>query len=143
MAIIDVSNAVVGRVASRIAKRLLDGEEIIVVNVEEAIMTGNRDQIIERYMLKRELGSIHKRKGPKYPRMPDRLFRRVVRGMLPYKKPHGKEAFKRLKVYIGVPKELKDRVNEFERAAESKKYKKYIKLGEISRMLGAKFEVKK
>lgn len=143
MAIVDVTDAVLGRVASQIAKRLMSGENVLVVNVEEAIITGDRKQIFERYMLKRELGSIHKRKGPKFPRTPDKLFKRVVRGMLPYKKPAGKFAYKRLKVYMGVPSELKSKAEEFEKPATNKKYKKYIKLGELCKMMGASFEVRK
>jgi large subunit ribosomal protein L13 len=136
MAVIDVSGAVVGRAATQIAKRLLSGEEIIIVNAEDSIITGRKEQIVERYRTKRNLGGMRK-KGPYYPRMPDRMFRRIVRGMLPYKKTTGKDAFKRLMVYIGVPKDLAPKSKEFERMLPGKRYSEYIKLGEISRLLGA------
>ncbi len=135
MALIDLKGAVVGRAATRIAKRLLNGEEITVVNADRAIITGSKKQIVERYRNKRNLGGM-RGKGPYFPRMPDRLFRRIVRGMLPYKKSTGRDAFKRLKVYMGVPKEFEGK--ESERILPGKTYAEYIKLGEVSKLLGAK-----
>ena len=142
MAVIDVKGAVVGRAATRIAKRLLSGEEIIVVNAEDAIITGRKEQIVQRYRDKRNLGGM-RYKGPYYPRMPDRIFRRIVRGMLPYKKSSGRDAFKRLKVYIGVPKDLKSQSKEFERMLPGKRYSEYVKLGEVSKLLGANLRCEK
>ena len=136
MAIIDADNAVLGRLASIVAKRLLNGEEIIIVNAEKAVIIGNKPYIIEKYKERRDIGSV--RKGPYYPKMPDRILRRTVRGMLPMKKGHGKEAYRRLKVYIGVPKELQG--NEFEVIEEAKnnKLEGFITLQDLSIQLGAK-----
>jgi len=79
--------------------------------------------------------------GPKYPRRPDDILRRTVRGMLPYKKTKGREAFKGLKAFVGVPAEFKDaeiiRIPE----AEPKNITKSIELGEVSKLLGTKYEV--
>lgn len=136
MTIIDADNAVLGRLASIVAKRLLNGEEIIIVNAEKAVIVGNKSFIIEKYKNRRNIGSV--RKGPYYPRMPDRIIRRTVKGMLPIKKSHGKEAYKRLKVYMGVPKELKSREFEVLEDAKNNKLEGFITLKDLSIQLGAK-----
>jgi len=48
-------------------------------------------------------------RGPFHYRRPDRYLRKTVRGMLPFKQPKGKSAYKRLKVYMGIPLEFKDK----------------------------------
>ncbi len=136
MAIIDADNAVLGRLASIVAKRLLNGEEIIIVNAEKAVIVGNKSFIIEKYKERRNIGSV--RKGPHYPRMPDRILRRTVKGMLPIKKSHGKEAYRRLKVYMGVPKELKSGEFEVLEDAKNNKLEGFITLKDLSIQLGAK-----
>ncbi len=135
MKVIDASNMVLGRLASRIAKDLLNGEEIVVINAEKAVIIGNKDYIFEKYTERRNIGSV--RKGPYYPKMPDRILRRTVRGMLPMKKASGKEAYKRLRVYMGVPKDLQGEVEVYEDARNTK-LKGYVTLKELSRHLGAK-----
>ena len=74
--------------------------------------------------------------GPKYPRRPDDIFRRTVRGMIPYKKPKGREAFKGLKVYVGVPKEFEDQETSRIPEAEPKNITKSVELGTVSQLLG-------
>ena len=109
--VIDGEGLVAGRLASVVAKKLLKGERIIIVNSEKIIISGKPKRIIEKYMKRISEWRTHynpEKRGPKYPRRPDRLFKRMVRGMLPWKKPKGREAFKRLKVYMGVPKEYEN-----------------------------------
>lgn len=135
--VIDATGAVLGRLASIVAKRLLNGEEIAIVNSEKAIIVGDKDSIKERYKEKREIGS--SRKGPYFPRRADRIVKRTVRGMLPYQQPKGREALKRLKCYIGVPKEFEG--VEFETIESVKKTPlRYITVGELSEFLGAKLK---
>ena len=136
MTIIDADNAVLGRLASIVAKRLLNGEEITIVNAEKAVIVGNKYSIIERYQDRRDIGSV--RKGPYYPKMPDRILRRTIRGMLPMKKSHGKEAYNRLKVYMGIPKEYKGKEFEIIEDAKNNKLEGFITLKELSIQLGAK-----
>jgi len=136
MAIIDATDAPIGRLASIVAKRLLNGEEIFIVNAEKAIITGNKDEIKERYRRKREIGGT-KRKGPFFPRMPHMILKRTVRGMLPYQQPKGRQAFKRLKVFIGIPEEFKDK--EIEKI-EFQKSKNDITLKELSEYQGVKWQ---
>jgi large subunit ribosomal protein L13 len=137
MIVIDAENLIMGRLASHVAKLLLNGTEVTIVNAEKAIVSGSKKSIIDEYYQKRRVGS--KRKGPYYPRMPDRILKRTIRGMIPYKKPSGKQALKRLQVYIGVPNEMKDEeLSTIPKASATGKVK-YLELGEVSRQLGAKF----
>ena len=133
--VVDASGAVLGRMASIVAKRLLNGEEIAIVNSEKAIITGDEQSIKEEYKNKREIGT--QRKGPFFPRMPHLIVKRTVRGMLPYQQPKGRQALKRLKCYIGVPEEYKDVEKEKIGLPEKKPYK-YMTIEELSRYLGAK-----
>lgn len=101
--IIDATNSRLGRMATHAAKAALQGQEVIIVNCEAAIITGTKSVIMEEYIWKRDLG--RPTKGPFIPRMPDRFVRRVIRSMLPYKDAHGTAAFKRVMCYTGTPKQ--------------------------------------
>ena len=136
MAFIDADGAVLGRLASEVAKRILKGEEITVVNAEKALVTGSRVDVLDHYKHERFVGSTGK--GPYFPRMPDRILRRTVRGMLPFRQHRGRSAYKRLRVYIGVPKEL-GKVQAEKAGARRLRNPRFIELGEVSRMLGARF----
>ena len=133
--IIDASGAILGRLSTHAAKRLLNGEEVAVINSEKAIISGKKTAIKNRYKQKREVGTY--RKGPFYPRMPDMIVKRTIRGMIPYQTPHGRTAFKRLKCYIGVPKEFEGKKFESIESAE-KQPVDYLTIEELSRSLGAK-----
>ncbi len=133
--IIDADGAVLGRLCTVVAKRLLKGEEIAVVNSEKAIVTGKKTMVKNHYRHEREVGTY--RKGPFYPRMPDRLVKRTVRGMIPYQSPHGRAAYRRLKCYIGIPIALANQPVEKVPSAQ-KKVANYMTIQEISQFLGAK-----
>jgi len=133
--IIDASGATLGRLSTNTAKRLLKGEEVAVINSEKAIISGKKSTIKARYKQKRDVGTY--RKGPFFPRMPDQLVKRTIRGMIPYQTPHGRTAFKRLKCYIGVPREFQGQ--KFENIKEAEKQPiDYVTIEELSRSLGAK-----
>jgi large subunit ribosomal protein L13 len=133
--IIDANGATLGRLSTNTAKRLLKGEEVAVINSEKAIISGKKPMIKERYKQKREVGTY--RKGPFYPRMPDMIVKRTIRGMIPYQTPHGRTAFKKLKCYIGIPKEFEGK--KFEKIKEAEKQPiDFMTIEELSRSLGAK-----
>ncbi len=133
--VIDASGSVTGRLGSRVAERLLHGEEIVIVNSEKALISGKKRSLKSLYMKKREVGT--SRKGPFYPRMPDRILKRTIRGMLPYQTPHGRAAYKRLKCYIGIPDEFKNA--KFEVIEGTRKtFHRYMTIEELARLMGAK-----
>ena len=102
--IINGKDAVLGRLASFTAKKLLAGEEVSIVNAENVIITGDPNKITKKYLKRREIGS--PQHGPFFPTKPDLIVRRTVRGMLPYKTNKGRAAFKKLRVYIGTPADM-------------------------------------
>lgn len=135
--VVDASGLVLGRAASLIAKRLLNGESIVVVNAERSVVTGSRRLVIDHYTAARARGSV--RSGPHFPRHPDRIFRRTVRGMLPHLKTRGKVAFGRLEVFIGVPDELKGaKAETLENAKARPALRPPMTLADICRLLGAR-----
>lgn len=130
--IIDAKGLVLGRMASVVAKRLLNGEKIIIVNAGEAVISGDRLSIIRKAHEYLQIG--HPGKGPLHPRRPDRIVKRAIRGMIPYKRPRGREALKRLRVYVGVPEELRGMSMETIPEADAGKLGgKYITVSELSR----------
>ena len=135
--IIDGRNAVLGRLGSLVAQRIMDGEEIVVVNAESIIVTGERDMIFADYKARVDRGDTTKRKGPFYPRRADLLFKRSVRGMIPWTTTSGREAYRRLHVFVGTPKQFADAEMEKVDGAMKKISGKYTTLGAISKFLGS------
>jgi large subunit ribosomal protein L13 len=133
--IIDAKGLILGRMASIIAKRLLQGESVIVLNAEKTAISGKRLQIVKEAKTFLEVG--HPRKGPYHPRRPDKIVRRTIRGMLPRKKPKGRQAFKRLRVYLGAPMEFEDKKIQTILEASAEKLKSpYITVGELAKEIG-------
>ena len=137
MIVVDASECIMGRLASSVAKSLLNGEQVHVINAENAVISGTKEMVFGEYIEKRNLN--HPRKGPFYPRMPHRMLKRAIRGMIPYQKPRGREAFKRLKVDVGTPLSLKEEKTQTIDNAKMNNSSNYVKLGEVSKILGAKF----
>lgn len=107
MKIINGENAVLGRLASYSAKEALKGEEIVILNCEKVIITGNRQNIIKDFQIRRtKIGS--GQKGPKHSRLAHLIVKRAIRGMLSHRSGRGKEAFRRIKCYEGIPEQFKD-----------------------------------
>jgi large subunit ribosomal protein L13 len=138
--IVDASDLIVGRFATVVAKKSLLGEKIDIVNCDKAVLTGTKANVLAKYQRKRSMGT--PAKGPFFPKMPDRFVRRVIRGMLPYKLTKGSDAYKRIMCYIGVPEEFEGKTFETVKEANISKLPnlKYIKVGEICKLLGAKHE---
>jgi len=138
---VDGKDHVLGRLSSHVAKLALEGYEIHIINSEKVVITGKKDTVLEYWRHKiLERGDWYK--GPFYPKRPDLILRRVIRGMLP-KNWRGKIALKRVKCYIGVPKELENK--EFvvfkdalitEKLKNSKRKIWYIYLEDLAKYFG-------
>jgi len=130
MKIIDGKNAVLGRLASYAAKEALKGEEIIILNCGQVLITGNRKNIEEEFRRKRgRVGS--GQRGPKHSGASEKIVKRTIRGMLPeHRFGRGREAFKRIKCYSGIPKEFE---KEKKITGGKEKKSKFIHVSEVSR----------
>ena len=134
MKIINAKDCVVGRLASSVAKRLLSGEEIIIVNAEKSLYTGSPTHLKKKIEEKRSRGDPYH--GPFYPRRAEKILRRTVRGMLPYHRSRGKNAFKRLKVYKSVPEVYKDQEAETIKEARYTSKCKFVYLEDLCKKIG-------
>ena len=137
--VVDAKDRVLGRLASTVAKQLLNGKKVAIVNAEMAFVTGNKIALVRRYRTRLNLQEKENPEhSPYWPRRPDMLVRRVVRGMLPYhKKPSGKTAYRNLRVFMGVPSSLsKAKMTVIETKEPKKMYVKYLYIKELSQLLG-------
>ena len=108
MKIIDGTGAVLGRLASFVAKQALQGEEFVILNCGKVIITGNKKMVKSEFAETRtKVGS--GQKGPKVSRTSEKIVKRSIRGMLPnHRKGRGKEVLGKIKCYSGVPKEFEE-----------------------------------
>jgi large subunit ribosomal protein L13 len=140
--VIDATGAILGRLSTNVAKRLLTGQTVDVVNVEKMVISGKPTSIIKEY--KERLGIRSKYnplRGPFHYRRPDRFVRRTIRGMLPYQKNRGKIAFHRLKCHISVPREFEKSEKVIIPEADSSKLKvKRITVGDLCKELGWNYD---
>lgn len=145
--IIDGKNKVMGRLASTVAKLLLQGNKVIVLNAKDIVITGSRNYTIELWEKRFSRSDIGnpRRYGPKISVRPDFFFKRVVRGMLPRKQAKGRMALKNLKVYIGTPEEYKNKdvleLKNIEPKSEYLTRNKIITIGELVTRFGWKGDV--
>jgi large subunit ribosomal protein L13 len=140
--VIDATNCIAGRMCSHVSKLLLQGNRVAIVNAEKAMLSGNRYKTIDSY--KEHLGinsvtnPIH---GPFHPRRPDTILSKMVRGMVPKRKPDGISAFKRLRVYMGVPENMKSaKMESFDDSKITKPESYYISIAEVAKQIGWKGE---
>jgi len=136
--IYDAENMVVGRLGSKAAKAAILGEQVVVVNAEKAIITGDRRTVIDAWKEKFNIRtSYNPSRGPFHERRPDKMVRRMFRGMLPWPTPKGKAAYKRIKVYIGVPEQYADSEKiVLEGARYTSLKRKFITVADLSHELG-------
>ena len=135
--VVDARDCIVGRVASQVAQRALDGERVAVVNAERAVITGSEEDVMSVYRQRDAVGSD---RGPNYPKRPDRIFKRAVRGMVPYEKTRGREALGRVRVYVGDPYEDDNSVDADvleDTSLDRLSNIKFVSLGDVSENLGA------
>jgi large subunit ribosomal protein L13 len=139
MTIIDANGLILGRLASDVAKRLLAGDKIDIVNAEKAVISGSKLDTVAEYRNKISIGSTEF--GPHFPKRPERILKRTVRGMLPYRRSRGRDAMARLKVHVGVPLDLKDKemIQVAEASMKRLSSNKYMRLGDVSTKMGGKF----
>ena len=131
--VVDAGDCILGRVSSEVAARAMDGARIAVVNAERAVITGNEESTMEVYRKRADIGSDS---GPYYPKRPDGIMKRAIRGMVPYKTVRGREAFENVRVYVGAPFDEEGEVVEgtsLDRLSNIN----FTSLGEVSEQLGA------
>ncbi len=140
--LIEGKDLVLGRLGSNIAKRLLLGESIKIVNCRDVVILGRKKFLVDRY--KTKISNKVIKQGPYYSRAPADIVKRAMRNMLPYRNQRGIEAFKRLKCYNSTPSILLSTKKESIESAkiDSVKVFYYTRIEEIARGLGFNKEIK-
>ncbi|MFH1257210.1 MAG: 50S ribosomal protein L13 [Candidatus Diapherotrites archaeon] len=139
--VIDGTNAVLGRLSSIVASKALKGEKVLIVNAEKIVVSGKKEIHFADFQHKIDLKSKgNPRKGPKYSRTPHKMVKKTIEGMMPNSR-RGEKAIKNVRVFIGVPEELKGKENEIKKlpGTERKFKAKYITIGELSEHFGMKW----
>lgn len=136
--VVDGTDHIAGRLGSNVAKLLLKGNRVAIVNCEKVMISGTRSNIIKEYREFLEIASIlHPKHGPFHPRRPDTIIARMIRGMLPRKKPSGAAAHSRLRTYIGTPKQLKSSEKiKIEKAMIRRTSADYTTMADLGRTVG-------
>lgn len=133
--LVNADGLILGRMASVVAKKLLNGEKVIIVNAEKAVISGKKKSKVAEAKEFLEVGA--PRRGPFHYRRPDRILRKTVRGMLPFKQPKGKTALKKLKVFISVPEDLQgQQLVSIEEAQAAKLNGPYFTLADLAKEIG-------
>jgi large subunit ribosomal protein L13 len=116
----------------------LEGQEVIILNISKAVISGDRKSTIARAKVKLTTRTLASQdKGPKHPHRPETYAKRALRGMLPYKQPKGKNAYKRVKIYTDIPEEYSDKQYQKISTADVSKLKcRYMLLEELSKEIG-------
>jgi large subunit ribosomal protein L13 len=135
VAIVNADGLILGRMASKVAKKLLNGEKVIIVNAEKSVISGKKKSKVAEAKEFLEVGAPER--GPFHYRRPDRIVKKTVRGMLPFKRPKGKTALKRLKVFMSVPADLAGKeLVRFKEAEASKLKGPHFTLADLAKEVG-------
>lgn len=137
--IYDGKGLILGRLAAAAAKSALLGDEVKVINCEKVVISGRKTYVFARNKQRLDRKG-YPLKSARLSRLPERYVRRSIRGMLPWKHSRGKEAFRRVMCYRGVPEELAGKENiTIEKAAAKKLPTLYFTtVEEICRSAGGK-----
>ncbi len=141
MKIYNGENMILGRLAARVAKDALMGEEVKVVNCEKIVISGAKPVTFARAAQKRGRYG-HPHRSQTHSRLPDKWVRRTIRGMLPWKQARGKEAYKQVMCYTGLPAEFagKELITLSDSSQSKLPNLKYATIGEICHHIGGKVE---
>jgi len=133
--LVNAEGQILGRMGSKVAKLLLNGEEVIILNAEKTVISGKKkSKILEQHIFL-EVGA--PARGPFHYRRPDRFLRKSLRGMLPIKQARGKNAYKHLKAYMGIPAEFQNKpMIQFDQALAANLKGPHFTLAEMAKQIG-------
>lgn len=105
--VIDGTHATLGRLSSYAAKQALLGNKIVIVNANEVVLIGPKNNLVDHYKTKVSRGGTSL-KGSKMQRSPERILKRTIRGMLSHKQGRGSQALDNIMCYNETPAEYKE-----------------------------------
>ncbi|PIA36019.1 hypothetical protein AQUCO_03400131v1 [Aquilegia coerulea] len=102
--VVDARHHMLGRLASIVAKELLNGQKVVIVRCEEICLSGGLVRQKMKYLrFLRKRMNTKPSHGPIHFRAPAKILWRTIRGMIPHKTKRGAAALARLKAYEGIP----------------------------------------
>jgi len=139
--VVDCAGHMLGRVASILAKEIMNGQKVVCVRTEELCISGSlfRHKLIYgKFLIHR--GNTKPSRGPHHYRSPSRILWRTLRGMMNHFKARGQAAMERLKVFEGCPHPY-DRVKKVVipgalRVLRLRPGRKFCRLGDLSKEVG-------
>jgi len=142
--VIDGKGHLLGRLASTIAKQLLNGQKVVVVRCEALNISGEFFRAKLKYhAYLRKATRFNKTHGPFHFRAPSRILYKAIRGMIAHKTARGQAALERLKVFEGVPPPYDTQkrmvVPQALRVLRLKPGRKYCTVGRLSQEFGWKY----
>ncbi|KAG3106254.1 hypothetical protein PI124_g13568 [Phytophthora idaei] len=139
--VVDCRGHLVGRLASLIAKELLQGQHVVAVRCEQLEISGShvRNKVkFFQFLNKRTV--TNPKKGPIHYRAPSRMLWRTIRGMLPHKTARGAAALQRFKTFDGIPspydKQKRMVIPAALRVLRLKANRRYTVLGDLASEVG-------
>ncbi len=138
--LVNAEGLVAGRMASKIAKRAINGETIIIVNAEKVILVGTRQAVMKKFQQRVDAAvKSNPLYGPKYDRVPSKILQKMIRGMLPNKSRTRERLLKQIKIFNSVPEKIK--LEEAEKMDEIKCNEKhdFMTMEEVAKLLGGKW----
>lgn len=142
--IVDGKGHLIGRLASVVAKELLNGQKLVIVRCEQLEISGTRHRNrknFQSYLQKRT--NTNPGRGPFHHRAPRMMFFKTVRGMIPHKTKRGQEALRRLKAFEGIPPEYSKKkrmvVPDALRITHLRPSSKYTNIGVLAGEMGWKY----
>jgi len=140
--VIDGKGHLLGRLASVVAKELLNGQHIVVVRCEDLNISGSlfRNRLKFMSFLRKHSNTNPRKHSQIHYRAPSKMFWRALRGMMPYKTPRGAASLDRLKVLDGVPAEYEKKkrmvVPAALRVLRLKPQRRFCRVGDLSGKVG-------
>merc|ERR1712241_579828 len=143
--VIDGRGHMMGRLASIVAKLVLNGQKVVIVRCEEINISGNFYRNKLKYLdFLRKRCNVKPSRGAFHFRAPSKIFWRTVRGMTPHKTERGKDALKRLQTFEGVPppydKKKKLVIHSALKVLRLKAGRRYCSLGRLGHEVGWKYQ---
>ena len=135
---VDASGQIAGRMCSKVAAELLSGKRVVVLNAENALVSGRSMSVFRQWQARLEIYShVNPIYGPIHPRRPDNILRRMVRGMVPKTKTKGRTAMSHLRVYMGIPAKYSTvKMSKFDDALATRPLPSYTTVAEIAKNIG-------
>lgn len=138
--IVNAEGMVAGRLASKVAKKAINGETITIINAEKAVIVGSQTAVMAKFQQRVDAAvKSNPHYGPKYSRIPSRILRRMIKGMLPNKSRTAERLLKQITVFNTVPVNIDISEAEVIDGIKCNEKHDYMTIREVALALGGKW----